>query len=157
VREKGGLAGIKGSQRKLSCEEKRNDFFSLKCRIVFVFVFVSASSFCLLILFAYSSSFLTRRAFVFVCMSVRVRVGSFRNSRTVWEVLPMYYIGDLKKPLKELEAQIAARLKSAGAVLTASAPGKWAGKEGKHVPLVEIHGGVATVSASHDLPVDRAM
>jgi len=67
----------------------------------------------------------------------------------------MYYIGDLKKPLKELEAQIAARLKSAGAVLTASAPGKWAGKEGKHVPLVEIHGGVATVTVPHGMDEDH--
>jgi desulfoferrodoxin (superoxide reductase-like protein) len=47
---------------------------------------------------------------------------------------------------EELKTEIAAR--EAKGILTASAPGAWAGKEGKHVPLCEVKDGKATVTVN---------
>ena len=46
-----------------------------------------------------------------------------------------------------VEAVCAAR--EAAGVLTAASPGAWAGKEGKHVPVITVADGVATVSVPH--------
>mmetsp|Transcript_19044 Transcript_19044/g.28786 ORF Transcript_19044/g.28786 Transcript_19044/m.28786 type:complete len:112 (+) Transcript_19044:50-385(+) len=40
-------------------------------------------------------------------------------------------------------------------ILTAEAPGKWAGKEGKHIPTVTVADGKVTVSVPHGMADDH--